>query len=194
MRNWLLEGEQVELRCRPHARILVWPITAGLLAILAGSAALAKLQPVPYSQWAPDAAPLREPAMVLLVLLLGFFLLLYPVRRVLRWNFTRYILSNRRLMVRGGMLGRTRAEYLLENVQEVQPAQNWRQRMVGSGDLKLHLLGGTERTVAEVPELNRFNGETQKAWSVAFRAAQPAGYSGDDGTSEKELRKLGRDN
>lgn len=130
----------------------------------------------------------------MLLVALGFFLLMYPVRRVLRWNFTRYILSNKRLMVRRGMLGRTRAEYLLENVQEVRPLQNWRQRMVGSGDLQLQLLGGTVRTVAEVPELNRFNGETQKAWSVVLRAAQPGDYAGNDGMNEKEQRKLGRDN
>ena len=52
MHKWLLAGEQVEIRCRPHARILIWPITVGLFIILWGSAALAKLQPEPFEDWA----------------------------------------------------------------------------------------------------------------------------------------------
>lgn len=202
MHKWLLEGEQVEIRCRPHARILAWPITVGLLLIMLGSAALAKLQPGPYSKWAPDWETLREPAIVLLVAAVGLTLLLYPVRRVWRWNWTRYFLTSRRLLVRRGMLGRFIAVYTLEQVQEVRPVQKWRQKMVGSGDLQLHMYQGPVRLLHEVPELTRFNGETQQAWTKVFRTSmasiqqtpQPGDYAGEVRMREKGLRKLGRDN
>lgn len=199
MRNWLLEDEQVVIRCRPHSRILVWPITVGLLLVLVGSAALAKLQPVPFAGWAPGAGPWREPAIVLLVAVVVILELAYPVRRVLRWAWTRYILSNQRLLVRRGPWGRIEEIHVLEQVEEVRPVQNWRQRMVGSGDLQLHMFRGAMRTVAEVPVLKRFNGETQHVWTRVFRASiqqtsHQGDYAGEVGMTEKERRKLGRNN
>ncbi|MDJ0317100.1 MULTISPECIES: PH domain-containing protein [Arthrobacter] len=171
MRSWLRSREQVVIRCRPHSRILIWPITAGLLLVLVGSAALAKLQSVPFAQWAPSsaAAPWREPAIVILVVAVVLLELIFPVRRVLRWNWTRYILTNQRLLVRRGPLSRIEQIHDFEQVQEVRPVQKWRQRMVGSGDLQLYMYRGAMRTVAEVPDLKSFNEETQQAWTRVFR-------------------------
>lgn len=171
MHKWLLEGEQVEICCRPHARILIWPITAGLLVILAGSAALAKLQPGPFSRWAPGMDPWREPALVLLVVGVSLFLLLYPVGRTWRWAWTRYFLTSQRLLVRRGPFGRFTATYFLEQIQEVRPVQKWRQKPSGSGDLQLYMYRGPMRTLAEVPVLTRFNSETQHAWLKVFRTS-----------------------
>lgn len=199
MHKWLLDGEQVEIRCRPHARILVWPITVGLFIILLGSAGLAKLQPEPFAAWAAGAEPLRGTAVVLLLVVVGFLLVAYPVRAVVRWNFTRYVLTNKRLLVRRGMLQRSMETYFLEQVQEIRTVQSWRQRTVGSGDLLLYLVQGSMRRVREVPVLRRFNSEVQQAWSVASRMAvqqtpRQGDYAGTEGMSEKELRELGRNN
>ena len=198
MHNWLLEGEQVEIRCRPHSRILLWPITVGLLIIFGGSAALGKLQQEPFAQWATGAEAWREPAIVALLVVVIFLQLIYPVRRVLRWSWTRYVLTSQRLLVRRGPLGRIKEIYVLEQVQEVRPVQKWRQKMAGSGDLQLHMYKGPMRSVAEVPELKRFNSEIQHAWTSVFRASieqtsLPGDYAGEVGMKEKELRKLGRD-
>ncbi|MFQ4149690.1 PH domain-containing protein [Arthrobacter sp. LAPM80] len=169
MPKWLLEDEQVELRIRPHPRPLIWPITVGLMLLFIGFAGLGALQPVPFARWAPGAAALRQPAVALVSTGVIFMLLAYPVRRVLRWVFTRYVLTNQRLLVRRGVLGRIKEIHVLEQVQEVRPVQNWRQKMVGSGDLQLHMYRGPVRTIAEVPVLNRFNSETQQAWTKVFR-------------------------
>lgn len=201
MHKWLLAGEQVEIRCRPHARILIWPVTVGLMLILTGSAALARLQPIPYARWAPGYDWLREPALVLLVIVVGMTLLLYPVRRVWNWLWTRYFLTSQRLLVQKGMFRQFKAAYSWAQVQEVRPVQKWRQKMSGSGDLQLHLFGGLVRTVSEVPALTRFNGEAQHAWTKVLRQSvesiqqSPAlgDYAGEVGITEKELRKLGRD-
>lgn len=201
MHKWLLPGEQVEIRCRPHARILIWPITVGMVLILSGSAALARLQPIPYARWAQGFDWLREPALVLLVTVVGLTLLLYPVRRVWSWAWTRYFLTSQRLLVQKGMFRQFKAIYPLAQVQEIRPMQKWRQKMSGSGNLQLHMFGGLVRTVHEVPALTRFNGEAQQAWTHVLRTPtesiqeSPAlgDYSGEVGIREKELRKLGRD-
>ena len=201
MHKWLLEGEHVEICCRPHARILIWPITVGLFVILAGSAALARLQPGPFSRWAPGMEPWREPALVLLVLGGSLFLLLYPLGRVLRWAWTRYFLTSQRLLVRRGPFGRFTAIYYLEQIQEVRPVQKWRQRLSGSGELQLFMYRGPMRILAEVPDLTRFNSETQRVWMQVFRTSmasvqqtpQQGDYASEVRTREKELRKLGKD-
>ncbi|WP_207344439.1 PH domain-containing protein [Arthrobacter sp. E3] len=198
MHNWLLEGEQVEIRCRQHARILIWPITVALVLVYAFFAGLAQLQAGPFSRWAPGADAWRESAVMVLLAIGIFVLLVYPVRRVLRWATTRYVLTNKRLLVRRGIFGRIKEAHAFEQVQQVVPVQKWRQKMVGSGDIQLQMLAGRVRTVTEVPELKRFNEETQKAWTRAFRAAiqqtlRQGDYSGEVGMNEKELRELGRD-
>ncbi|MFC8302232.1 PH domain-containing protein [Specibacter sp. NPDC057265] len=199
MHKWLLDGEQVEIKCRPHARVLIWPITVGLFIILWGSAGLAKLQPAPFDDWAAGAEPLRGPAIVLLLAVVAFLLVLYPLRRVLRWNSTRYVLTSRRLLVRRGLLQRSMESYFLEQLQEIRTVQSWRQRLVGSGDLQLFLLAGSVRTVPEVPFLRSFNSEAQQAWSLAARfpvqqTPRLGDYAGGENMSEKELRELGRNN
>lgn len=207
MRNWLADGEQVLIRCRPHARILVWPVVVGLLVIMGAGAALARLQPVQYASWAADVPLLREPAIVLLVTLVLFIEILYPVRRALQWAGTRYILTSRRFVLRRGTLGRRSHECLLTQVHSIEMRQKLRQRPVGSGELDVHLQNGTRHTFHEVPCVDEFHAEVQTAWSQALRASfqqapGPGYYAGqvglgandDDGhLNGKELRKLGRD-
>lgn len=169
--SWLQEGEYVLIDSRPHSRILLWPITVGLLLILGASAALAKLQPVSFSQWAPQSWPLREPAIVVLLTVVGLVLLAYPVRRVLRWASTHIVLTNQRLVVRRGPRRRNAQFHVLAGIEEVRPVQNWRQKLVGSGDLQLHMYRGKMRTIKEVPVVKEFNSETQRAWTAVLTAA-----------------------
>jgi uncharacterized membrane protein YdbT with pleckstrin-like domain len=141
------------------------------MLIFVGSAALGRLQPVPFAKWAPGAEALREPALVLALAVMLVLIIAYPVRRVLRWAGTRYVLTNKRLLVRGWIFGKIKETHVLEQVQEVRAVQNWRQRMVGSGDLHLHMYKGAMRKVPEVPVLRQFNEEIQQAWTREFRAS-----------------------
>lgn len=199
MRKKLHDGEDVQINQRPHSRILVWPIMVGLVLILLSSSALARLQPGPFSQWAGGFEPWREPAMVAVVVVGGLLVLLYPVRRVIRWTFTRYIVTTQRIIVRQGMVRRRWDVHYLSELHDAQPAQNWRQRMVGSGDIRMHLLpDGRPWRLREVPEVQRFNTTVQEVRSRAFRAVmqQTPGlgdYASEDDISMKGLRKLGRD-
>lgn len=198
MHKLMLEHEQVEIRCHPHSRTLVGPISVGLLVIMLGSAALAKLQPLTFAEWAPAAGPWRQPLVVVVVAAVCLLLLVYPIRRVLRWAGTKYTLTNQRLLVRQGLVGRKLQIHVLAHMQEVRAVQNWRQRMVGSGDLQLIAHPDTVVTVREIPHWNEFNKDAQQFWAKEFRASmqqtpQDRDYAWTVGMSEKELRKLGRD-
>lgn len=203
MRRWLADGEQVLVQVRPHARILVVPVAVGLLLVMVTSAGLAKLQPAEYYQWAPDAMELREPAIVLLLTAVLLVEIAYPLRRVVRWANTRYILTSERVVIRRGNLRRRQEDCVLARVQSVDMHQKLRQRMVGAGELDFHMTSGGVRTVHDVPHIQAFRNETHAAWMKLFRAsfqqAPGSGYYAEDvGADEddligKELRKLGRD-
>lgn len=202
MRKFLLEKEQVEIRCRPHSRILLWPISVGLLAIMVGSAALAKLQPDTFYAWAPGASQWRDVLVLSVVALVTLVLLAYPIRRVWRWAGTIYTLTNQRLLVRRGLVSRRLQILDLAQIHQMQPVQNWRQRMVGSGDLQLFFHSDIHSdkvvTVNEIPYWSEFNQDAQQFWAKEFRAymqqtLRESDYAGVVGMSEKELRKLGRD-
>jgi hypothetical protein len=207
MRKWLADGEQVQCISRPHSRILVAPLAVGLLLVMGTSAALAKLQPAEYYGWAADFPQLREPAIVLLLTAMVLIQIAYPVRRVIRWANTRYVLTSQRLVVRRGTGRRHQEEHHLVQVQGMDVRQKIRQRMVGSGDLVLQMSNGSTRTVREVPNIHAFKNYANEQWMKLFRAsfqqAPGPGYYAEDVDFEedgmidneigKELRKLGRD-
>lgn len=198
MRNWLADNEQVIIRCRPHSRILVWPITVGILMVAATAAALAKLQASEFEKWAPDARVFREPLIVLLLSAVILLQVSYPVRRVIRWANTWYILTSHRFIVRRGRLRRHQVDIQLEAVERVEMRQKLRQRVVGAGQLEFYMMNGGHRTIADVPYVAAFKNETDEAWTQLFRgtlAQTPSlGYYADeDDLTGKELPQLGAD-
>jgi hypothetical protein len=174
---------------------------------MAASAGLAKLQPAQFAGWAPQAAELRQPAIVLLLTAVGLLLVTYPLRRVVRWANTTYVLTDQRVVVRRGRLRRQQEDFYLARVESMAMRQKLRQRLVGAGDLDFHLAAGGVRTVHEVPHVAEFRNHAHRVWTQLFREsfqqAPGAAYYADgvgsdvDGMKNnltgKELRKLGRD-
>jgi len=198
MRSWLAEDEQVIIRSRAHSRILVWPVTVGLLMISACSAALARLQPAVFAQWAPGAAPFREPAIVLLLTAVLLLQVAYPIRRVVRWASTWYILTSRRFVVRSGNLRRHQQDHWLEQVEQVDMRQKLRQRIVGAGELEFYMMNGGLRRISDVPHIAAFKNKTDEAWTQLVRVPLPQTpslgyYADEDDTTGKELPQFGAD-
>lgn len=208
MRKRLLEGEQVLIACRPHSRILLWPLCVGFVLLVASAAALGRLQPAQYLSWAPSLPALREPAIVVLIAAFVVIEICYPLRRVLSWAATRYILTSHRIVVRSGSLGRRNTDYYFIDTLSLHMRQKLRQRMVGSGNLEVESASGAVHTVREIPFMGEFFAEAHSAWQSTLRGnpQQSPGFEyyssradfvpNDplDPVNEKELRKLGRAN
>ncbi|MGO4384991.1 PH domain-containing protein [Specibacter sp. RAF43] len=198
MRSWLADGEQLIVRCRPHPRMLVFPIAVGLLLVVAGSAALAWLQPGQFARWAPAGQAFRQPAIVLLLTVVLLVEAAYPLRRVVRWAGTKYLLTNQRMVVRQGLLRRRQQNYVFARVHHVGFRQKMRQRPVRAGELDFDMGPDGIRTIPDVPEIQQFVNFTHEAWTELFRASyqhpvMDAYYADGVGMTGKELRKLGRD-
>ena len=150
MRLKLAPGEQVIARTRPTSWVLFWP-TAGALVLLAGGGFVAgwlgsPFLPPPIQQW----LPLTAPAAALLGAALLFRLFLRPL---MRWQATRYVLTNFRLIHRRGMTRRSQYDVQLELVRQTGITQSLPQRMTGSGTLTLDLGAGRSVAYRDVPRV-----------------------------------------
>jgi hypothetical protein len=87
------------------------------------------------------AAGIMIPAVILLVSLVGFLLLLFPVvaivRDVLIWYNREYIVSNRRVMQVNGIINKNVIDSSLEKVNDVKMSQSFFGRIFDYGDVQI---------------------------------------------------------
>jgi hypothetical protein len=87
------------------------------------------------------AAGIMIPAFILLVSLVGFLLLLFPVvaivRDVLIWYNREYIVSNRRVMQVNGIINKNVIDSSLEKVNDVKMSQSFFGRIFDYGDVQI---------------------------------------------------------
>src|SRR5690606_2374501 len=107
-----------------HARVLFWPCLvlvadAGALGYFGGTL------PEAWQNWAVLAA-------AVLVAILGFLLPL------IAWLGRNYTITTRRIVLRGGILVRTRQELLHSRGYDVTVRKNGLQAMFGSGDVLIN--------------------------------------------------------
>ncbi|HWE57859.1 MAG TPA: PH domain-containing protein [Acidimicrobiales bacterium] len=121
MRN-LAEGETAVVDVRPHWKYLALPIGAVALVIIGGIAALVDGIPG-YAEWI--IAAVLAVAVVWLVL------------RYLRWTTTRLIVTNRRIIDRRGILGRSNREIPISAVSDISYHQTIFDRILGAGDVNI---------------------------------------------------------
>jgi len=126
-----VQPEAVVARVRSHARVLFWPCLvlvadAGALGYFGGTL------PEAWQNWAVLAG-------AVLVAILGFLLPL------IAWLGRNYTITTRRIVLRGGILVRTRQELLHSRGYDVTVRKNGLQAMFGSGDVLINT--GLERPV-----------------------------------------------
>jgi uncharacterized membrane protein YdbT with pleckstrin-like domain len=135
------DDEQVLLELHPHWRRLVVPFVA--VPVVASVATFAVLV-------GADAGAFRLAVVVLAVVVLVFV----SGIPYLRWRTTRYVVTDRRVLGRAGILTRTGSDVPLYRIADVQSEATLGRRLLRSGDLVLEGVGdaGTLRLV-EVPRV-----------------------------------------
>jgi uncharacterized membrane protein YdbT with pleckstrin-like domain len=123
--------EAIVARLRPHARILFLPVL-GLLVVLAATGYFAgSLRPA----WL-NYVVLAASAVLVLVVFIG---------PLLAWLGRSYTITTRRIILRQGVLVRTRQELLHSRGYDVTVRQNGLQQLFGSGDVLVNT--GLDRPV-----------------------------------------------
>lgn len=118
--------ERVETEFRPHWKLLVWPVLILVVAIV-GAVVLAI-----------NIDGLFGWVLPLVVVLAS---LLLSVKRWYRWLFTKFIITNERLIVRRGLIARNSKEIPLERIDNISFSQTVGERIFRSGDLLLESAG-----------------------------------------------------
>lgn len=133
----LIPGEEILFRTRHH-----WIVMFGLLALgtvldAAGVAAII------YAEY--DKA--LEPTTRNILLILAFALLiagsLFTVYGILKRNATEMLVTNKRVIVKTGILSRRTFEMLLQRIESIGVQEPFWGRMLGYGTVILRGVGGT---------------------------------------------------
>jgi uncharacterized membrane protein YdbT with pleckstrin-like domain len=180
-RRLLAEGERVELDLHSHPRALVGPVLS-LLVVVPLAAFLAARVP-------PGRA--QGPARIVVAALAAALLLVLALRPFLRWVTTRYVVTNRRLVTRRGVLARSGRDVPLFRVTDITFAQGLLQRVLGSGTLVVETAGGRgEVVLVDVPHVEAVQRRLNEL-ADAFGPADAEDLDGDDLDPAFRLERAG---
>ena len=138
----LTSGESIVYDMRPHWRVLFFPAVA-LVGIV--FVAVFTLTALPSGwDWARWAV-----LIVALVLFVGWVL-----RPVIRWATSQYVVTNRRVIVRTGIIARQGRDMPLQRINDVHFQYGIIDRMLGCGNLIVESAGETgQLLISAVPDV-----------------------------------------
>ncbi|TQM35047.1 PH domain-containing protein [Pseudonocardia cypriaca] len=121
----LVEDEQVVVHRHPHWKMLVVPVVVLLLVVGVASFLAAVVSAQSWALWAWLGLAVAGLALV------GRF----TVFPVLRWRTTHFVVTDRRVLVREGVLTRQGMDIPLRRISSVQIRQSLLERLLGAGTL-----------------------------------------------------------
>lgn len=124
----LAPSEQLILHRHPHWKMLFWPVVtlvvATALAGFAGGLA-----------WRNLEAPARSPVLLLVLAVWLGVVVWRCIAPVIRWKSTHFIVTDRRVLVRAGVLTHTGIDIPMSRISSVQFRHGLFDRMLGTGTL-----------------------------------------------------------
>ena len=126
----LSEDEDLVLDIRPHWVTLLTPI-AQAIAIITSMIVLWLLLPFRWGNW---------PYALVTIVSVGL-LIFWPVRDVVRWITTHFVVTTDRVILRSGWIAKQSMEIRMEKISDVRFQQRVHERMVGVGDLFIESAG-----------------------------------------------------
>jgi uncharacterized membrane protein YdbT with pleckstrin-like domain len=141
-RRLLSQDEEVELELHPHWKALVVPVLALLVVVPLASFAAARIP-------AGDAQTgLRWGVAAVALVVLGATTLL----PFLRWVTTHYVVTDRRLITRRGIIARTGRDMPLSRINDISFSHTVLERVLGCGTLVVESAGERgQLTLDDVP-------------------------------------------
>ena len=126
--------------------LLLYFFTTIIRYLAAIQAQISTLLTIPFVEWSTDV-------MLLLILLL-FLSLIWTY---LSWRSTCYIITNKRVMIKSGIISKKNVYMHFNKIQDVQVSQGFTQRISSAGDIEI--FGGRDRTsliLVNIPNPDKF--------------------------------------
>lgn len=176
-RRALGEGEEVVVELRPHWKALVLPTVALVLLVGAGS----------FGVFAIPAGPAhRIGQYAVLVVDLGLLLWL-SVWPFLTWWTTNFVLTNRRIVMRTGVLARTGRDVPLHRINDVSFNHSFVERLLGCGTLVIESAGERgQLTFSDVPHVEQVQREVYRLMEQEDLRRRRWGDDGDEVSYQPE--------
>ncbi|MGC2330787.1 MAG: PH domain-containing protein [Candidatus Acidiferrales bacterium] len=146
----LVAGETLVYRTGVHWSVLIRPI---ILAIFIGGGGVA------------SCALRRDLLIVAVVLLLVAAIVL--ISAIVRRNSTEIGVTNRRVIIKTGMLSRRSLEIMLPKVESIRIDEPAMGRILGYGTVVIHGTGGTPEPFAKIAHPAEFRREVQQQMDLA---------------------------
>ncbi|MFM2438638.1 MAG: hypothetical protein RLZ55_1461 [Actinomycetota bacterium] len=166
----LANGEEVEFELRPHWRSLIGPVVWLILIVGIAAFLSAKL-----SSWMSSDSNLLTIARVAIVVVAVFLLIFLFVRPLTAWLTTQYVFTNRRIIIRTGLIARKGRDMPLSKINNVSFEHTVMERVFNSGTLVIE--SASEHgmlVVANVPNVEQVQREVYRLHDDddAFRSAR----------------------
>lgn len=153
----LSDGETVAFEMRPHWRALVFPI-AVLLGVIVGFIVLWNL----VGDWFAGDGAVSSVAQWVVVIVGLFILAVFVVRPFLYWITTQYVFTNRRIIVRSGLVSRHGRDMPLSKVNNVSFDVSVPGRLLNYGTLTIDSASDEALIIDDVPNVEQIQREVNR--------------------------------
>ncbi len=158
-RKLLSVDEEVELDLHPHWKALVRPVIVLLVVVPLASFTAARV---------PAGGAQTALRLIVLVVALGLLLAL-TLMPFLRWVTTHYVVTDRRLIIRRGIIARTGRDMPLTRINDISFSHTVIERVLGCGTLVVESAGERgQLTLDDVPGVESVQ---RRLYEVAAEAA-----------------------
>lgn len=178
----LANGEEVEFELRPHWRSLIGPVVWLILIVGIAAFLSAKL-----SSWMSSDSNLLTIARVAIVVVAVFLLIFLFVRPLTAWLTTQYVFTNRRIIIRTGIIARRGRDMPLSKVNDVSFDHSVWERLLNCGTLMIESAAENGQLVIEnIPNVETVQREVYRLHDEddAFRRARSKGADPSPPTTE----------
>ena len=148
--NVLAKDEQVVLHSHPHWKLLVGPVLVFIVAT--GVAAFLTAVVQQRTGWDQTARMIVDGVIWAIWLVLLCWLTLAPV---LSWRTTHFVVTDRRVMFRHGVLTRSGIDIPLARINSVEFRHGLIDRMVGTGTLIIESASQDPLEFDDIPQVER---------------------------------------
>jgi uncharacterized membrane protein YdbT with pleckstrin-like domain len=172
MPTQLMQGERSIALVRQHWSVLAGHVLGAIVVIVVAIVLDAKL-PVKIG----SASITTVKTIILLVLVIGS--VLWAGLRILRWRFATYHLTDRRIIMEGGILSRTAETIPLDRIQNTVIHRPFGDRLIGAGDIEIESAGrdGVE-VLHRIPKAQAFYNELLTSMNAPASGGAPARPAG----------------
>jgi uncharacterized membrane protein YdbT with pleckstrin-like domain len=142
----LAEDERLVMDLHPHWKALISPVVTLVLTLGVGSFVAAALPDGRWQGWG------RLAVLVVGLLLLAF----WAVWPFLQWLTTHFVITDRRVLMRSGVLARTGRDVPLSRINDITFSHTFLERALGAGTLVVESAGERGQvTLNDVPHVEK---------------------------------------